>query len=543
MRIPHSSEQGSLFTRLRRWLDAVPSQTGLEREQARLIQVLLLGLCAILLCSATLTLIAVPLTESPTREANLSNTVTCLIATGLVAIPLVLLRRGRLALAAAILVGLLEAPALLAIWIAGPERAWAGVLALTLPLALAALVLGRRALIVVTLVSIVGVTLSAVRHAPMTSLDSANAPSISLMFALLTGVLALFLDRFGATFRSTLRERHDAALATLQQALASRENDVALLAREMARQREERSILLRRFHALAEGYPGVIAVFNPDLVYELLAGRQIASLGIDPAELRGQRLGVNVSDPELQEMMVERAKRALNGEPVSYTQPFGDRIYEVRMVALRDQHGAVTGGMMITTDITERARTEEKLRESEARLAGIVGSAMDAIITIDHEQRIVLANRAAEQVFGARAEDLVGQSLDVLIPERLRAAHRRHVAAFGKSGVTTRAMGVTPDLWGRRANGEEFPIEASISQVTVGGEKLYTAIVRDITERRRQERLLKESEERYRLIAEHSTDLIQLIDLEAEGAIRYASPSHSQLLGLPQIALFGPGVE
>ena len=88
MRIPHSSEQGSLFTRLRRWLDAVPSQTGLEREQARLIQVLLLGLCAILLCSATLTLIAVPLTESPTREANLSNTVTCLIATGLVILTL-----------------------------------------------------------------------------------------------------------------------------------------------------------------------------------------------------------------------------------------------------------------------------------------------------------------------------------------------------------------------------------------------------------------------------------------------------------------------
>ena len=139
-------------------------------------------------------------------------------------------------------------------------------------------------------------------------------------------------------------------------------------------------------------------------------------------------------------------------------------------------------------------RTYRELRDSQARLAGIVNSTMDAIITVDQEQHIVLFNRAAERIFGYRAEQVMGRSLDGLIPESVRAAHRLHVRNFGKTGVTTRSMSSPRMLTGLRAGGEEFPIEATISQVEAAGQKLYTVVLRDITERKRAEEELHRSE-------------------------------------------------
>jgi len=112
---------------------------------------------------------------------------------------------------------------------------------------------------------------------------------------------------------------------------------------------------------------------------------------------------------------------------------------------------------------------------------------MDAIITVDEDQRIIVFNGAAEKTFGTSAHDAVGQSLDRFIPERYRAAHHEHIRVFGQTNVTKRAMGRLNTLFGVRASGEEFPIEASISQVEVEGKKLYTVILRDITEKRRAE--------------------------------------------------------
>ncbi len=127
------------------------------------------------------------------------------------------------------------------------------------------------------------------------------------------------------------------------------------------------------------------------------------------------------------------------------------------------------------------------LRLSEARLAGILASAMDAIITVDEEQRIVLFNGAAEKMFRCPSAEALGQPLDRFIPTRLREAHRQHVRYFGETHVTQRAMGKLRPLSGLRTDGEEFPIEASISQVDAEGQKLFTAIIRDISEKKRLE--------------------------------------------------------
>jgi PAS domain S-box-containing protein len=139
------------------------------------------------------------------------------------------------------------------------------------------------------------------------------------------------------------------------------------------------------------------------------------------------------------------------------------------------------------TDITERKQAEAALRASQDRLAGIVTSAMDAIITVDAQQRILLFNRSAEQMFGYTAQELAGQPLERLIPHRFRLAHQGHIAHFGQTGVTNRAMGELGAISGLRADGSEFPIEAAISQVESAGHKLYTVILRDITSRRQAE--------------------------------------------------------
>lgn len=120
-----------------------------------------------------------------------------------------------------------------------------------------------------------------------------------------------------------------------------------------------------------------------------------------------------------------------------------------------------------------------------ARLAGLLDSAMDAIVSVDDAQRIVLYNRAAEKLFGWPAARVRGQPLDMLLPERFRGLHDQQVRRFGATGVTTRRMGGSMVLHAQRADGEEFPIDASISQLDTPDGKLYTVIVRDVTERLR----------------------------------------------------------
>ena len=164
---------------------------------------------------------------------------------------------------------------------------------------------------------------------------------------------------------------------------------------------------------------------------------------------------------------------------------------------------------VILRDITLRKRAEaeaerarDALGEAQRRLGAIVDSAMDAVITVDHEQRIVLLNRAAEQVFGVRREEMLGAPLDRLIPVRYRIAHHGHVEAFGRTGVTSRRMGDVTTLWALRPHtGEEFPIEASISQAAEDGRRFYTVILRDITRRKQAEDALKASERELRALS------------------------------------------
>lgn len=142
---------------------------------------------------------------------------------------------------------------------------------------------------------------------------------------------------------------------------------------------------------------------------------------------------------------------------------------------------------VILRDITERKAAEDALIDSRRRMEGIVESAMDAMITVDEDQRIVVFNPAAERMFGVLAVDAIGAPLVRFIPERFREGHEDHIRRFKETGVTNRRMGALGTVSGLRANGEEFPVEASISQVEIGGARIATVILRDIAERRANE--------------------------------------------------------
>ncbi len=158
-----------------------------------------------------------------------------------------------------------------------------------------------------------------------------------------------------------------------------------------------------------------------------------------------------------------------------------------------DEAGGIQHIVCTFNDITERTIIKENLAESKQRLKKLIESAMDAIITLDKSLCIVLYNSAAAMLFGVPKADAIGMSIDRFMPQRFREAHAGHVHAFGKAGVSSRAMGRLGQVMGLRANGEEFTIEASISQFDVEGEKQYTIIMRDISERRRIESALQTS--------------------------------------------------
>ena len=142
-------------------------------------------------------------------------------------------------------------------------------------------------------------------------------------------------------------------------------------------------------------------------------------------------------------------------------------------------------------DISERTRAERALRLSEAKFSGIVSIAADAIISVDMNQRIIVFNEGAEQIFGYSPQEMIGTSLDRLFPDLYRPKHRTSFTAFAAGDAVARTMAERREVYGLRKSGEEFPAEASISKVVVGSETFFSIVLRDITYRKSVEAALE----------------------------------------------------
>jgi PAS domain S-box-containing protein len=219
----------------------------------------------------------------------------------------------------------------------------------------------------------------------------------------------------------------------------------------------------------------------------------------------------------------------------------------VVITTARNGRGKMHGYTLVTRDITGRRRAEEELRRSESLKAFILETALDAIILIDRDGKIQSWNPAAEKIFGYTREQAVGRSPDdMIVPRRIWEVYHDGLTQYLMTGVGS-LIGRPIELTLKRAGGQEFAAELSISRDVREDPPRCTAIVRDITERKQAEIALRESEERYRLLVEDVKDYsicllnpAGLITTWNAGAERMKGYTADEILGRPFATLFTP---
>jgi PAS domain S-box-containing protein len=192
--------------------------------------------------------------------------------------------------------------------------------------------------------------------------------------------------------------------------------------------------------------------------------------------------------------------------------------------------------MLITGhDITERKRAERELRDSEARLSGILRISPEAVIVMDGAQRITLFNEGAERIFGYTAVEVVGKSIDILIPPAVRKAHRKHVRKFKESPESSRVMSARQEIGALAKGGMIFPAEASISKLELHGETVFTVLLHDITERKKAQQLLlaakEEAESANRAKSEFLANMSHELRTPLNAILGFSEVIRSQVLG------------
>ena len=203
---------------------------------------------------------------------------------------------------------------------------------------------------------------------------------------------------------------------------------------------------------------------------------------------------------------------------------------------IRDpESGAVRAAVVSLVDVSERLEARRQLEESRARMASIVTSAMDAIVCVDEDERIVLFNAAAERMFALPVAEAIGRPLHDLVPERRRADHDAAFARFRDDGPGTRRLGLGLPLDAMRSDGREFPVEGSISRVEIDGRPLFTLVLRDISERLAAER----TDAHLATVVRSSPDAILTVSME--GRIETWNDAATRMFGYrPEEAIGAP---
>jgi two-component system cell cycle sensor histidine kinase/response regulator CckA len=186
--------------------------------------------------------------------------------------------------------------------------------------------------------------------------------------------------------------------------------------------------------------------------------------------------------------------------------------------------------------ISQLEKFAQSLVEGEAKAKSILEAAVDGIVIISSQGIIESFNPAAEKIFGYTAGEVIGQNVNILMPQPHRGRHDQYIQSYLQTGQK-KIIGIGRETMAQRKDGTTFPTELSISEVKLGTRSIFTGIIRDITDRRLSASALKASEERFRLLVETMHDGLAVQD--AQGHIIYINPRFCEILGYERSCLIG----
>jgi PAS domain S-box-containing protein len=308
----------------------------------------------------------------------------------------------------------------------------------------------------------------------------------------------------------------------------------------------------RRLRTIIDAEPECVKVIAAD---GTLLDMNAAGLAMIEADSLQQVIGqclYPIVVPEHREAFISLTERALLGESgvlaFEITGLKGTRRWlESHAVALQNESDQVIGVLSVTRDITERRQAEMSLRDSEAKFRAFLESASEAIIVTNGNGEIVVFNAKAEELFGYEQTEVLGRTVEFLMPERYHQSHPQHRAAY-QAHPSKRSMSKTRNLFAQRKDGTEFPIEAGLSSIQTKDGMFVMTFLTDITERQRAEgeirrlnesleRRARESETRYQQIVELAEEGIWVIDSEAKTT--YVNQAMARMLRLSEAQMLG----
>ncbi|PZD70925.1 Sensor histidine kinase ResE [Acaryochloris thomasi RCC1774] len=246
------------------------------------------------------------------------------------------------------------------------------------------------------------------------------------------------------------------------------------------------------------------------------------AIAIQQSELY-QQLQTELTEREQVEVVLQEARKNLESKVTERT---------TELISVNQQ---------LNLELIERREAEKALQVSQDRFAGILEIADDAIISIDAEQNITLFNQGAERTFGYAAIDILGQSLDLLLPFQSAQNHRQQVEKYSLSSQPSREMGERREVYGRRQDGSEFPAEASISKLELESETIYTVILRDISQRKQDQENLEQLSHQNELILNAIDE--GLCGLNRQGQFTFVNAAAERYLGYAAANLIDQPIE
>jgi PAS domain S-box-containing protein len=271
-------------------------------------------------------------------------------------------------------------------------------------------------------------------------------------------------------------------------------SDLEVLRRSESMLRESES----RLRLLVEQMPAVMWSTDVDLRFTSSVGSALAHLGLKPGEVVGKTLHEYFQTDDRNATPIAAHLRAVAGTSVSYETEWNARSFVTYVEPLYGEHREIIGSVGLALDVTERRTAEEAQRQSEARKHAILETALDAIVIMDHEGRVLEFNPAAEQTFGYARSEVLGRLLaDVIIPAHLRSEHKDGLQRYLTSGYG-RVVGRRIESFAMRKDGSELPVELAITRIPLDGPPTFAGHIRDLTDRKQAEVELKERDEQLR---------------------------------------------